>query len=52
VCGLGFIGWLLALAYLFLVGMALTFLLGRWVKRFFSGDTPPEDETPGKSRPG
>ncbi len=45
-CGLGFIGWLLALAYLFLVVMALTFLLGRWLKRAFSEETPPDDEDP------
>jgi hypothetical protein len=51
-CGVGFIGWLIALAYLFLVGLALTFLLGRGLKRFFAADDPPEDEAPDRSRTG
>jgi hypothetical protein len=48
----GFIGWLIALAYFFLVIMALTFLLGRWVKRALSEDEPPEDESPDPPRTG
>ena len=47
-CGVGFIGWLIGLAYLFLVGMALTFLLARGVKKLMTDKPPPEEKSSDK----
>lgn len=47
-CGVGFIGWLIALAYVFLLGIALTFLLARGVKKLMDDEPPPEEKTPDK----